>query len=329
MTRVGLVGSGTMAGVYADRLAGLDAEVVAVASPNTAGAFVAEHAPGATAYADAAAMYDAEPLDAVGVCSPTHLHREHVEAAVERGLDVVCEKPLARTMAGADAIVEAVEGSDVTFMTAHVVRFFPEYATARERVEAGDVGTPGVVRAKRSVAYGGDPGWFADEEKSGGVLLDVAIHDLDYLRWVVGPVERVFARLTRWGGGDHKSALATLRFASGAVGHVEADWLRMPDQPFETRFEIAGDGGLIEFDARDATGYEAWTREGHRAPTDPFDLVLAEDGYHRQLRQFLDCREGGGEPTVGAEAGRASVRVALAAIESAESGAPVAVDAVE
>lgn len=316
-----------MARVYVDRLSRLGATVAAVASPNTAEAFVEEHAPAATPYADPGAMYEETDLDAVGVCTPTHLHRNHVVAAVDRGLDVLCEKPLARTVEGADAIVDAVADAGVTFMTAHVVRFFPEYATAKERVDAGDIGEPGVARAKRSVAYGGDPGWFADEAKSGGVLLDVGVHDFDFLRWVVGGVERVFTRLRRWGDGAHKSGLTLLRFENGAVGHVESSWLRMPDQPFETSFELAGEDGLLEFDLRDSTAIEVWGTEGHRAPTDPIgeDVPLAEDGYYRQLRHFLECRETGAEPAVTAEDGRAATRIALAAIESAETGEPVAV----
>jgi predicted dehydrogenase len=327
MVTVGLVGSGTMAQVYADRLSELDATVAAVASPNTAGAFVEEHAPGATPYTDAETMCERADLDAVGVCTPTHLHREHVETAVEYGLDVICEKPLARTAEGADAIVAAVEDADVTFMTAHAVRFFSEYATAAERVEAGDVGDPGVVRARRSVAYGGDPGWFGDEAKSGGVLLDVGVHDFDYLRSVVGEVERVFTRLRRWGDGAHKSGLTLLRFENGAVGHVESSWLRMPEMPFETSLEVAGEDGLLEFDLRESTGIESWGTEGHRAPTDPIGdaIPLAEDGYYRQLEHFLECCETGAEPAVSAREGRASTRVALAAIESAASGEPVGV----
>jgi UDP-N-acetylglucosamine 3-dehydrogenase len=325
MVKVGLAGSGTMAEVYADRLDALDAEVAAVASTNTAAAFVEEHAPEATPYASVTAMCEGADLDAVGVCTPTHLHREHVEAALSAGLDVICEKPLARTMDGADAIVDAVADSDATFMAAHVVRFFPEYAAARERVAAGDVGTPGVARVKRLVPYGGDPGWFGDEAQSGGVLLDVGVHDVDYLRWVLGDVERVFTRLTRFGDDAHKSGLTVVRFESGAVAHVEASWLNMPEQPFTTSFEFAGDDGLLEFESRDATGIEVWGREGHRAPTDPFAVPLAEDGYYRQLKHFLDCRETGETPLVDAADGRASLRVALATMESARRGEPVRV----
>jgi predicted dehydrogenase len=323
---IGLVGAGAMAGVYADRLAAMDhARVAGVASPNSATAFADDRGLDVPTFADAAALCDGAHLDAVAVCSPTHRHLEAVEAAADYGHDVICEKPLARTVADAEAAVAACEAAGVTLMPAHAVRFFPAYATARDRVEAGRIGDVGVARARRAVGFGGDPGWFGDEAKSGGPLLDFAVHDFDYLRWVLGDVERVFARRSTWA--DASTAATTLlRFESGAVGHVETVWGHVDGQPFTTALELSGDRGCIEFDREEVRPVEVFDADGDRIPRDPIadEFPLERDGYRRQLEHFRDCLRQHRAPDVTPRDGVAAVRLSLAAIESAEHGDPVA-----
>lgn len=336
MIRIGLIGSGSMAAVYADRISEIDtATVTAVASPNTAQEFVAEHAPDATAYDSAETICGEAELDAVAILSPTHLHREHCEVATEHDLDIICEKPLARTMEDAHAIEEAVDDAGVRCMVAHVTRFFPEYATAKERIDAGEIGTPGVVRTQRAFGFEGPRGWFSDHEKSGGVLLDLAIHDFDYLRWVFGDVERVFTRTSRWGEeGESESTVTILRFESGVVGHCEAWTVHGPSVPFTTSFEFAGDDGLIEYENDDTTPIELYDADGHHVPRDPVgdDIPLREDGYHKQLDAFVGCIENSEaqsasgreeESPIPVSEGIESLRISLAAIESAKRGEPV------
>jgi len=324
-----------MAGVHAERIAAIpDASVEAVVSPNTADEFAEEYAPDAARYETAEALCADPDVEAVDVCSPTHLHRRHVERAAEYGLDVLCEKPLARTLAGADAIADAVDEAGVTCTVAHVTRFFPEYATARQRVRADALGDDGVARTERAVGFAGERGWFGDEDKSGGVLLDLAVHDFDYLRWTLGDVEYAFSRLAEWGPDDEsQSSVTTLRFESGAVAHVEATWMRLPELPFTARFELAGDEGLIEHDS-DRVRPVRWVDDaGVHVPTDPVgdDLPVApaDDGYYRELAAFVECVETGADPPVTVEDGRAAMAVSLAAVESAERGEPVAPAEVE
>jgi predicted dehydrogenase len=316
-----------MAGVYATSIERTEgATVTAVASPNSAEEFVRETVPSATAYADYAELFNDEPLDAVAVLTPTHTHSDVVTAAADRGLDVICEKPLARTMDGARAIRDAVERSGITFMTAHVIRFFPAYAEAKERVDAGDVGTPGVARTKRAFGFEGGRGWFDDDARSGGVLLDLAVHDFDYLRWLLGDVERVFTRRTGWDrDGSSDVSLSVVRFESGAVGHVEAWWVEVPTVPFTEALEIAGDDGHLEYDVDEVQPLRQFGHDGVESPRDPVgdDLPLARDGYDRQLERFVDCVREGQEPPVTVEDGLQSMAVSLAAIESADRGVPV------
>lgn len=329
MLTVALIGSGAMARIHAERIASIDGvDITAVASPNNADSFAATHVSNVDTYIDLESLLADQSVDVVDVCTPTHTHRELVETAAANGCDVLCEKPIARTLSEAAAIRSAVADTDITFMVGHTIRFFQEYVRAKRLVDEGAIGEPGIVRARRGVSFGGERGWKGDERKSGGVLLDLAIHDLDYLRWVVGDVERVFTRISRWGDGDENHAsTTTLRFEDGTVGHVESSWMRLPSMPFTAAFELSGDDGLIEFDTGDIQPTEILDTDGAHVPTDPVghDVPLREDGYYRQLAHFFECVRGNAEPAVSVQDAIEALRLSLAAIESAETGRPIAV----
>ena len=321
MVRIGVVGSGFMAETHLEAYASVPgAKIAAVASPNTADEFVERHGLAAEPFSSAEEMIGSADVDAIDVCSPTPTHRPLVETAAERGLDVFCEKPLAGTLADAEAIEAAADDAGITLMVGHVVRFFPGYEAVKRRVESGAIGEPGVARARRLSPFPewGRNGWYS--EGSGGVLLDLAIHDFDYLRWVFGPVERVFARESTWEGGQH--AHATLRFESGAAGYVEASWALPPDDELDTSLELAGDDGLLELDP-DSSPFRL-SRPGESVVESP----LHADGYARELREFVDCVATGGTPSVVAADAIEALRISLAAKRSAELGEPVSVSEV-
>lgn len=326
MQRIGLVASGFMAETHANCYQDIsDAEVVAVASVDEdRNDFAAEHTPNANVYGDAEQMMDDADITVVDICSPTPTHRPFIEAAVDRGYSVFCEKPLARTAADADAIVDVVEDADITFMTGHVLRYFPEYREAKRRIDAGEIGTPGTLTTERlaSPPRYGTNSWFSDKDKSGGVLLDMAIHDFDYLRWVVGEIDRVFARTAEWDDDDHlhQHSSVILRFEDESVGHVEASWAYPDGSPFVTTYELAGDEGLLEFDARDENAVRvSGGVKGTNAPASP----LAKSPYTKELEHFIDCVQNGREPDITPNDARQAVKIALAAIESSERGEPV------
>lgn len=325
MQRIGLVGSGFMATTHATSYQQIaDAEVVAVASfGDDRSSFAKAHAPHADLYDDAKTMMDEADVTAVDICTPTPTHRPLVVAAAERGLDAFCEKPLSRTAEGTDAIVDAVNNAGITFMTGHVVRYFPEYVEARQRINAGEIGSLGTVRTERfsSPPRYASNSWFSDKEQSGGVLLDMAIHDFDYLRWLVGEVDHVFARTAEWDDGHlNQHSSVVLRFADGTVGHVEASWGYPEKTPFTTSYEFAGDEGMLEFDSRDESAVRvSGGAEGTNAPTSP----LVKSPYTTELEHFIECAETGLEPDITPDDARQAVRIALAAIESSERGEPV------
>ncbi|MFC6734135.1 Gfo/Idh/MocA family protein [Haladaptatus sp. DYSN1] len=324
MIAIGIVGRGLMARTHALRYARLpNAAVVGVAARGRPTDFATEVTDGATAYPDAETMFADADLDAVDICTPTDTHRELVEAAVDHGLAIRCEKPLARTLTDSRAIVDAVTAADVPFCPGHVVRFFPEYETAKRRIEDGVIGTVGNVRAFRESPFAALGSWYQNRARSGGALFDLALHDFDFLRWVCGDVERVFAR--RSVVGNEEYALTTLRFADGTVGHVDSRWSDREDGELLTRFEFSGTDGHIDYDSTESNPIEV--KRGEVPPlSDPVEMPLATDPYTRQLEHFLACVEGDATPRVTAADALESVTVGLAALDSVERGEPVYVD---
>lgn len=321
MVRIGILGCGSLATAHARQYAGMeDVEVAAVAAPGDPTAF-AEYAPDAAVTDDAIEMYNETTLDAVDVCTPT-IHRERVVPALERGLDVLCVQPIERTMTDARAIADAAAATDATVMPGHTLRFVPEYVKARERVTAGDVGSPGTARTFRQSPFNDRR---EGVEKHRGVLVDLAVREFDFLRWMLGAVERVFARRRRWD--DHEYALTTLRFENDAVAHV--DTRDRSDRPYATRFEIAGEEGLLEFDSEDSTPIEIDTEANTNgfAPGEIHDRP-GTDPQQRELEAFLDCVRSNEAPPVTIDDGLEALGIALAAQESASAGRPVAVEEV-
>nr|MBA3637269.1 Gfo/Idh/MocA family oxidoreductase [Rubrobacteraceae bacterium] len=194
--RVGLVGAGFMGGVHLNAYAGIpEVEVVGVADARIESAVAGAKLVGARPYASYEELVAAEDVEVVDVCLPTAFHRDLAVRAAGEGKHVILEKPIARTIEDAQEILEAFSGYGPRLFVGHVVRFFPEYVGIKEKIDAGNLGTVGVVRtSRRSPFLLGWNDWYADWRVSGGVLLDLVIHDFDFLRWALGEVERVYAR---------------------------------------------------------------------------------------------------------------------------------------
>ena len=252
-------------------------------------------------------------------------------AAAAARRPVICEKPLARTVADAEAMIAACRAADVPLFVAHVVRYVNEYAAAKQAVEAGRVGRLGVIRLRRESARPNKPAdhWFFDPGKSGGVMMDLLVHDYDYARYLAGDVESVWARTVRdASGADVDFGFAVLRHTSGAITHVAGGWV-YPWPVFRTGFEIAGDGGLIQYESTDAapvTPYLVGDRTADEASTGLPDSPVAENPWALELADFVASIQGGGPARVSAQDGLEAVRIATAAIESSRTGRPVRLD---
>ncbi len=333
MFRVGLVGAGFMGRFHAAGWARTPATLAAIFAADYNQMHALCESTGARPVDSLDALLDA--VDVVDICTPTHLHHGMALKAAAAGKHIVCEKPLARTPQQAAEMIAACRAAGVILLPAHVVRFFPQYALAKQTVDEGAVGRVAIVRLTRvssGPAWAADS-WFTDFDKSGGMMLDLMLHDFDYARWVAGEVESVFAKSV----GAHKPGerqdygLAILRHTGGALSNVEGGWAYPPPM-FRTALEIAGDGGLIECPAEGTaplavvlrtTGGDDGAVTG--VPTSP----LAEDPYTTQIKHFYDVIANNAPPRVTAEDGLAALRIAFAALESAQTGRRVRLEEVQ
>lgn len=271
--------------------------------------------------------------DAIDVCLPTDLHAEAALRAIGKGKHVFLEKPLAKTLAEGTAILEAASKARLKLMVGQVVRYFPEFRTGHDLVKQGAVGTPGAARTRRG---GAGPSretarWFFDFDRSGGVLLDLVIHDFDWLRWTLGEVKSLYARSVLAGvpGDLHDDSvtdpplgdysLTTLTFDNGAIAHVEGSW--MDAGPFRTAYEVCGSNGMIEFDSSKVPTLRSQVAGGG---TTEAPLLPGDDPYFGELSDFIRAIEGDTEPPVTGLDGWMALSIALAAVESAKTGKPVA-----
>jgi UDP-N-acetylglucosamine 3-dehydrogenase len=318
--RVGLVGAGFMGGVHLDAYAGIpDVEVVGVADARIEAAVAGAEMVGARPYASYEDLVAAEDVEVVDVCLPTAFHRDLAIRAAREGRHVILEKPIARTMEDAREIVEAFSGDGPQLFVGHVVRFFPEYVGIKQKIDAGDLGTIGVVRtSRRSPLLLGWNDWYADWRVSGGVLLDLVIHDFDYLRWTLGEVERLYARGML--GREYNRldyVLVTLRFESGAIAHIEGHW-GYPG-PFNYSIEVAGSDALLTANSTEPASLQLIGGAPDKVP----DLVAEKSPYEKELEHFIYCIATGEEPIVQPQDACEALRIGLAATESVLTGEPV------
>ena len=320
-----LVGAGSMGNVHAGAYATIpDVRVVAVVDRDRAAAEALAEKLAARAYTDLDGAIDAAHPDAIDCCLPTSLHRATVEAAAARGRHVVCEKPLALTADDGRAMIAACRAAGVRLLVAQVVRFFPEYRRLAAEARDGRIGRPVLCTLLRQGFYpSGHEGWYRDEARSGGIFLDLLIHDIDWALRQFGAAERVYARLVRAEGPPpYTQGMATLRHRSGVISGLTGVW-GYPG-PFTTAVEIAGTEGLLRYHSDEARPLRLLAP----APDVPAgadgvplpELAAGEDPYRTELAHFVDVLHGRAEPLVRPDESLAALEVALAARASAATG---------
>lgn len=317
--RVGVVGYGVIGKVHCAALQELaDCELTVVADVDPAARARAQRDLGVAVVGSAHEMLESYDVDLVDICVPTYLHEEVMLQAMAADKHIFCEKPLARTLAEGQRILQRSAGYQKKIGIGHVVRFTPAYTGIRRSIEQGEIGKTGVVRTFR----GGSPfpqgwqDWFANFELSGGVILDLAIHDLDYCRWLFGDVERVYAQSTRGRTSARlEHAMIVLRFKNGVIAHIEGSWTNFPGA-FHTRVEAAGTDGLISYDSRRTNPIQVMTVPETKASIGP----VAVNPYFLELQDMVQAIRDHRSPLVTVADAYATLELALAAVESANTG---------
>lgn len=326
--RVALIGAGRIGAMHAALLAGIPSVRVTCVydADDGAAAQVAQMTLAGTARVAASDLeaIQADDVDAVVIASPTPLHAGHVEAAAAARKAIFCEKPVAIDIATTVRAMEQVRRSGVAFQIGFNRRYDPTFARLAAAVHEGRIGTPQLYRA-----FTADPALprRAFHAASGGIVLDLAIHDLDMARAVMGEVQRVHAvgrNLTEpWIGenGDVDVALITLEFASGALGAIQVAWRAAHGH--DLRIEAFGSLGKATAEEPHRTGVRLFDGDGVHADHAHTFMDRFRESYPAELRAFVESVRSGRTPTPGPDDAIRSLALALAVREALASGGPV------
>lgn len=260
-------------------------------------------------------------VDVVDICTPSFTHPAVIRAAADQRRPIICEKPLALSVDEAIATARYCRDRSVPFQVGQVVRYFAEYEAAHRAISSGAYGDPAVLRFRRASAQPRTNEWMHDQDRSGGIFVDLMIHDLDQAIWFAGPVAQVYGQsgLAKYGGA-HTHSTATLTHASGAISQLTASWALAGG--FETSFEIAATLGMLAYDSTDHGTFRADRPE----LVDQAGLLPVLSGlspFEVELRELLQSVAFGAPARVGVADAIVALSVAVAARESARLGQPV------
>ena len=306
--RVGLIGAGGISDTHARAAAAIDdVRLVAVYGTNHAKAAALAAAHGA----DACETLDgllAQAPDFVIIGSPSGVHAEHAIAAVRRGVNVLVEKPLDTTTARIDELIAEADRARATIGVCFQDRLTPDLLEMKRAIDAGRIGTP--VSISGRVAWYRPPEYYASSRwrgtwrlDGGGVLMNQAIHTIDAMLWMFGPVARVIGRVaTRLHRIEvEDTASAVLEFESGALGTIVASTASFPGSP--RRIDVAGTKGSLV----------------HQQ--EPRPALIADPTPHRRLiEDFIAALRNGRPPVCDGREGRRSVALVEAIYRSSRSG---------
>lgn len=340
MVRVGLVGLGFMGQNHFNIYGTMDnAQVVAVCDKNPervadaaapVGGNIGDAQPldlsAQAHYTSIDEMLAGEQLDVVDVCTPTHLHSEMTVKALEQGFNVICEKPMARTLEQCDGMISAASASGKMLFIAQCIRFWPEYEALTAMINDGRLGKVVSARFTRQSpqpTWASD-GWLSDTSLSGGAMLDLHIHDVDFILSAFGKPKAVLSRAANLATKQEPRVdhAVTQYLYDGFSCVAEGTWVMPGTFPFEMGFQVLGEKGMLEFTGAKDPAFRFYPFDGE--PYTP--EVAAGTGYDRELAYFLSCIENGrAGDRVTPESARDSVKLVMAEFASAACGGIVEV----
>ena len=329
---VAFLGVGRMGETHLRNLVGLSGvRVVAAADPNREAAERGKAISSAeVALTDIEKAITHPGVDAVVIITPTETHARLIELAVNAGKAVFSEKPIALDLSETNRVVRLAQERGASVQIGFMRRFDPGYARAKARIEAGELGKLETFRALSRDTY---PPSLNFLKSSGGLFLDMAVHDLDLARFLVGEVEEVQA----WGAvliddrfsqaGDVDTAMTLLRFENGVLGVTETS--RRSNWGYDIRTEVAGAVGKVIVEAPQKTPL-LFARE-FSSTFDHFENFpdRFEKAYQLQLQSFFKDLQEGKRPSPGPEDALETLRLAIAVTTSWKERRPVKISEIQ
>ncbi len=305
MLKVGIIGTGGMGSVHVNEWKALgDVEIVAVCDVTKEHAD--RHVEGnIKAYYDYKEMLEKEQFDIIDVCTPTYLHKQPVIDALNKKINVMCEKPLALTADDAKDIYAAAKANGVYFMVAHVIRFWDEYVTLKKIIEEKKYGkllnmSMWRISAKPKWSW---ENWMLDEQKSGLIPLDLHIHDLDYMVSVFGtPKSYEMSRGIADKGGASYTDQINMRYDyDGFYISSSASWYDC-DYPFVAGFRAHFEKAVVEYSNGVLNAYQADGQTvvlNQQLGGEGVGINLpSTNGYANEIIYFKDCVKNKTAPSV-------------------------------
>ncbi|MBN8962075.1 MAG: Gfo/Idh/MocA family oxidoreductase [Rhizobiales bacterium] len=296
--RVGVIGAGVMGTNHGRVLAGLpNVALVGIVDPLDEHRKRADDLIGCPVFADLDSLL-AAGVDAVTIAAPTHLHHEISLACIARGVHVLVEKPIASTVEEGRAIVAAARRANVTLMVGHVERFNPAVAAVKKAIEGEDILSIAITRV----------GPFPPRMSNVGVVIDLAVHDIDLIRWFTeSDIVDVQPQLSSAVAEREDIALLQFRTASGVLAHINTNWLT----PFKARNVTVAtrhkyvQGDLLTRQVTECFGFQ---------PDGSYSMRHLPVGHDEPLRaeliSFVEAVRSGKAPAVSGEQGVASLEIA-------------------
>ena len=327
--RFGVIGAGRIGKIHAENLAtripGVDVAAIADVDLKSAQELAAKlHVP--VALDDYHAILSDPTIDAVAICSSTDTHAKIVIEAAQAGKHIFCEKPIDYDLARIDAALDAVEKAGVKLQIGFNRRFDPNFRKVRAMVAEGKIGNPHIIRiTSRDPA----PPPVSYVKVSGGMFLDMTIHDFDMARYLSGSeVEEVYVAagvMVDPGigeAGDVDTAVITLRFANGAIGTIDNS--RKAVYGYDQRVEVFGSEGMLQAHNNTPDNDVYYTADGvHSAKPLYFFLERYMESFIAELKAFVQSiHEDTTPPVVGMD-GRIPVMIGMAARKSYLENRPV------
>jgi predicted dehydrogenase len=310
LLRVGVVGVGVMGSNHARVFADMPGvKLVGVVDPDRKQRDFVSGALGCEAYPEAAGLLDGG-VDALTIAAPTHLHRDLAMAAIERGVHVMVEKPIASSVEEGNAIIAAARRADVTLMVGHVERFNPAVEAIKEAIRHEDILSIAITRV----------GPFPPRMSNVGVVIDLAVHDIDLIRWFTdSEITEVQPQLSSAIAEREDIALLQFRTASGVLAHINTNWIT----PFKARNVTIATrnkyvmGDLLTRQVTECFGFQ---------PDGSYSMRHLSVGHAEPLRAelqaFISAVHTGKKPAVTGEEGVAGLEIAIRCLQN--TSVPVA-----
>ena len=310
MLRIGIVGLGFMGKMHFRCYNSLNnVEIIAICDADTSRlqdtSGVAGNISGAeddldlrniALYSDLSKMLAEEKLDALSIASPTFLHASQTIEALNVGVHVFCEKPMALNSGDCREMAEVAKQSGKTLQIGHCIRFWPEYVQAKEIIDSQKYGK---VLAATFQRLSLTPTWswdncFLDGKRSGGAMLDLHIHDTDYVQYVFGMPKEVFSRGVMGPSGEFDHTVTQYLYGNDCVITAEGGWIMAPGFGFEMSFKIMLEKATLVYSSAQEPTFRIFPIDGETIIPE----IPTGDGYSFEIQHFVDTLSGKAVPSI-------------------------------